>query len=180
MWWVLGSLLKLSNRPFVSADWAEGAINVERTAMPLLWMSTIIWREYPLYSLWKDFQEFIAIFNTLLQPHTSLNALYSETDSSQRVNWLRPRNEYMRHQIKPSFVQTMACRLWLSEPMLDYCQLDPCEHISIEIQTKYNGVHWRTCMRKCRLRNGGHLVSPWMCYTTFSIIVTSASNICVT
>ena len=32
----------------------------------------------------------------------------------------------------------MACRLVgaksLSEPMLDYCQLDPCEHISVKIK----------------------------------------------
>ena len=35
-----------------------------------------------------------------------------------------------------SLVQIMACRLIgakpLSEPMLDYCQLDPCEHISMK------------------------------------------------
>ena len=36
-----------------------------------------------------------------------------------------------------SLFQIMACRLIgakpLSEPMLDYCQLDPCEHISMKI-----------------------------------------------
>ena len=36
----------------------------------------------------------------------------------------------------------MACRLvgakTLSESLLDYCQLDPCEHISMKFETKYN------------------------------------------
>ena len=36
----------------------------------------------------------------------------------------------------------MACRLVgakpLSESLLDYCQLDPCEHISMKFETKYN------------------------------------------
>ena len=41
------------------------------------------------------------------------------------------------HKTSPSLVQIMACRLIgakpLSEPMLDYCQLDPCEYISMKI-----------------------------------------------
>ena len=41
----------------------------------------------------------------------------------------------------------MACRLVgdkpLSEPVLDYCQLEPCQHISVKFQLKYNNFHWR-------------------------------------
>ena len=37
------------------------------------------------------------------------------------VNTLRPRGAYMCHQTKP-----------LSEPMLNYCKVDPCEHISVK------------------------------------------------
>ena len=61
----------------------------------------------------------------------------------------------------------MACRLIgakpLSEPMLDYCQLDPHEHISVKIWSKYNNFHWPKCTWNCRLRNGVHLVSASMC-----------------
>ena len=60
-----------------------------------------------------------------------------------------------------------ACRLIgakpLSEPMLDCCQLDPCEHISMKIYSKYSNFHWRICTWKCRLRNGAHLVSASVC-----------------
>ena len=66
-----------------------------------------------------------------------------------------------------TLVQIMACRLIgakpLSEPMLDYCQLDPCEHISVKILSKCNNFHWRKCTLKCRLGNGVHLVSASMC-----------------
>ena len=66
-----------------------------------------------------------------------------------------------------SFVQIMACRLIgtkpLSESMLDCCQLNPCEHISGKILSKYNHFHWRKCTKKCRLRNGVHFVSASMC-----------------
>ena len=52
------------------------------------------------------------------------------------LNWLRPRDTYMRHQTRPSLVQIMACSLFgakpISEPMLDYCKLDFCEHISMK------------------------------------------------
>ena len=51
------------------------------------------------------------------------------------VNSLRPSDEYMSVNLS-SLVQIMVCRLIgakpLSEPMLDYCQLDPCEHISVK------------------------------------------------
>ena len=45
------------------------------------------------------------------------------------INSLRPSDAYMRQQFTPSLVQIMACRLFgakpLSEPMKEYCQLDP-------------------------------------------------------
>ena len=70
--------------------------------------------------------------------------------------------------VDKSLVQIMACRLIgakpLSEPMLDYCQLDPCEHISMKILSKYNNFHWWKCTWKCRLRNGVHLVPASICW----------------
>ena len=46
-------------------------------------------------------------------------------------NWFRNRGAYMRHQTRPSLLQIMACRMLctkpLSEPILDFCQLGPCD-----------------------------------------------------
>ena len=57
----------------------------------------------------------------------------------------------------------MACRLCavksLSEPMLEYCQLNLWEKISVKFESKYNNFHSRKCISKCCLQNGGHLVS---------------------
>ena len=51
--------------------------------------------------------------------------------------------------VNSSLVQIMACRLIatkpLSKPILDYCQLDPCEHISVKTLLKYHNFHWRKC-----------------------------------
>ena len=45
------------------------------------------------------------------------------------INTLRPSDAYLHQETGSSLVQTMACRLdgakSLSEPMLDYCWLDP-------------------------------------------------------
>ena len=63
-------------------------------------------------------------------------------------------------------VQITACRLFgakpLSEPMPDYYPLDPWEHISVKFEWKCNNFHWRKSLWKCRLQNGGHLVSGLM------------------
>ena len=49
------------------------------------------------------------------------------------INSMRPSDAYMRQKTRPSLGKIMACRLVgvkpLSEPMLDYCQLDLWEHI---------------------------------------------------
>ena len=43
-------------------------------------------------------------------------------------------------KLRPSLVQIMACHLFsvkpLSEPILDYCELDPREHISVKLESK--------------------------------------------
>ena len=56
----------------------------------------------------------------------------------------------------------------LSEQMLGYCQLDPWESISVKSQSKFIHFHSRKCVCKCRLGNGGHLVSASMCWSMFS------------
>ena len=60
----------------------------------------------------------------------------------------------------------MACRLFsakpLSAPMMTYCQLDHDEHISMKYYLKLKSFHSRKCIWKCRLGNGGHVVSVSM------------------
>ena len=56
---------------------------------------------------------------------------------------------YMRHQAMPLSIYIMACRLFgakpLSEPMLDYCQLDPwIQHFLLK------EVHLKMLVAKCR------------------------------
>ena len=72
----------------------------------------------------------------------------------------------------------MACRLDgvkpLSEPMLDYCQLDPSEQTSMKFQSKFKHFHSRKCTSNCRLRNGVHFVSAPMCTS-----ISSATKIAI-
>ena len=46
----------------------------------------------------------------------------------------------------------------LSEQMLQYCQLDPKEYISVKFRLKFESFHSRKCVRKCRLWNGGYIL----------------------
>ena len=47
----------------------------------------------------------------------------------KNINSMRPSDIYLRRHRRPSLVQIMVCRLFgaksLSEPMLEYCHLDP-------------------------------------------------------
>ena len=58
----------------------------------------------------------------------------------------------------------MVCRLVgakpLSEPMLEYCYLDPWEQTSVKFWSEFKHFHSRKCIWKCRLRNGVHLSRP--------------------
>ena len=62
----------------------------------------------------------------------------------------------------------MACRLIgakpLSEPMLEYCWLDPWEQTSVKSLSKFIHFHLRKCIWKCRLEKGGHFISASMCF----------------
>ena len=64
----------------------------------------------------------------------------------------------------------MACCLngvkSLSEPMMEYCLLDPWAQTSVKSYSQFINFHSRKCVWKCCLENGGHLVSASMCYTT--------------
>ena len=59
----------------------------------------------------------------------------------QWVNLLRLSDAYLHHQLMSSLVHIVACRLFatkpLSEPMLNYCQLDPREQTSIKLCLKF-------------------------------------------
>ena len=57
----------------------------------------------------------------------------------------------------------MACCLDsakpLSEPMLEYCWLEPSKQTSVKSLAKFIHFHLRILVWKRRLRNGGHFVS---------------------
>ena len=61
----------------------------------------------------------------------------------------------MRQWNGSAFVQIMACSLLgtkpLSKPMLDYCQLDSWEQISVKFELEFYHFHSRKCTRNCRL-----------------------------
>ena len=52
-----------------------------------------------------------------------------------------PSTAFMRHWTRPELVQVMAFRLFgdklLPEPMLDYCQLDSKEQISVKFDSEF-------------------------------------------
>ena len=56
----------------------------------------------------------------------------------------------------------MACRLFgakpLPEPVLTYCQVDPCEQTSVKFESKCKTFQSWKCIRKCGLQKGGHFV----------------------
>ena len=57
----------------------------------------------------------------------------------------------------------MVCHLFsakpLSEPMLDYWQLGPWEHISVKFESVHNSSYCKKCISKCCLQNVSHLIS---------------------
>ena len=75
--------------------------------------------------------------------------LGSASTMSHRLifNSLRPNDAYMHQQTRSSLLQIMACCLYstepLSEPMLDYCWLDPWEQVSGKMKSKFKRFHWR-------------------------------------
>ena len=50
----------------------------------------------------------------------------------------------------------------LSEPMLEYCQLDPWEQTSVKSWSKYKTFIHENASEKYRLWNGGHIVQGEM------------------
>ena len=60
----------------------------------------------------------------------------------------------------------MTCRLGgakpSSEPMLEYCYLDPWEQTSVKSLSKFINIDLRKCIWKYHLENGGHFVSASM------------------
>ena len=72
-----------------------------------------------------------------------------------------------RRQPRTSLVQIMACLLFgvkpLSEPMLEYCQSHRLEQTSVNFYWQFRHFHPRTCIWKCRLKNGGHFFSASLC-----------------
>ena len=62
---------------------------------------------------------------------------------------------YMHQWIGSSLVKVMASRLFgakpLPEPMLDYCQLDSWEQVSVKFESEFDHFHSRKCIWKCSL-----------------------------
>ena len=73
-----------------------------------------------------------------------------------------PGAAYMRQWTGSALVQIMACRLVgakpLPGPMLEYCQLDPCEQTSVNFESKYKTFHSCKSIWQYRLRNGDYFV----------------------
>ena len=78
------------------------------------------------------------------------------------INSFPPSAAYMLQWIGSALVQIKACRLFganpLSKPMLVYCHLIPYKYTPVKFQSRYKTFHWRKCIRRYRLRNGGHFV----------------------
>ena len=71
------------------------------------------------------------------------------------INSSTPSVAYMRQWTGLSLVHVMACRLFgakpLPEPMLDYCQLDSWEQVSVKFEFEFYHCHSRKCIWKCSL-----------------------------
>ena len=74
---------------------------------------------------------------------------------------------HMHRRTRSALVQVMACRLSgakpSSEPMLNYCQLDPWEQTPVIFISKYKSFHSWKCVWNCCLRNGGPFLSRGTC-----------------
>ena len=74
---------------------------------------------------------------------------YNSLEVSRVVEYMLnsspPSAAYMRHWIRSTLVQIMACCLFgakpLFKPMLRYCQLDPYEQTSVKFLSKYKTFH---------------------------------------
>ena len=66
-----------------------------------------------------------------------------------------PSATHMHQWTVSALVQVMACRLYgakpLPEPILDYCQLDPWEQISVKFESEFYHFHSRKCISNFRL-----------------------------
>ena len=66
-----------------------------------------------------------------------------------------PSAVYMRQWTRPALFQVMAFRLFgakpLPEPMLDFCQLDSWEQISVKFESEFYNFDSKKCIWKCRL-----------------------------
>ena len=73
--------------------------------------------------------------------------------STTKVNSSPPNGAFMRQWTGSALVQVMTCRLFgakpLPQPILPYCQLDPCEQISMKFKSNYKIFHSRICTWKC-------------------------------
>ena len=75
------------------------------------------------------------------------DVIMHDLDHFATLNSPRPNNAYVRQQTRPSLFKIMACRLFgtnpLSEPILSYCQLDPCKQISVKFELKFQQFSFR-------------------------------------
>ena len=99
---------------------------------------TAFFAGYPRYILLPD-------ATCLISPHNVLNSS-------------RPMDKNIHN-----LVQMTSCHLFrakpLYEPMMDNCQLDPWEHISVTFELKYNNFHTINLIEKYHLQNDCHFVS---------------------
>ena len=89
----------------------------------------------------------------------------------------------MRQWTGSTLIRVMACRLFgaklLCEPVQEYCELDPHEQTAVKSSWKITHLYSMKCIWKCRLWNGGHLVSALIfecCWQNRSRTITYANN----
>ena len=77
-----------------------------------------------------------------------------------------PSATYMHQCTGSTMAQVMACRLLgtkpLPEPMLNHCQLDHWEWLSMKFKVKYKTFHSWKCIWSYRARNDCHFVKRGM------------------
>ena len=119
----------------------------------------------------KSFRfEKIHHYNKSIKLHTisaNIHAVSPETDiMTAFVNNMcrRPSDEYIYIYAPVNWASicldnglSVPSHKPLSKPVLEYCQLDPCEQTSMKFESKYRNFHSWKCIWKFRLRNGGHL-----------------------
>ena len=106
--------------------------------------------------LYNELISWYMIYQVLSRHH---HQWFCPNKSAVMMHWLNSvslSDAYMLWQPRMPLVQIMACCLFgaepLSEPVLEYFQLDPWEQAVVNCKSNFKRFHLRKCIWKCRLR----------------------------